>query len=185
MTHEAYQEAEAPEPFEIQGKDHSIEVKMTNPDDNGDGNTDTCKCLTFDSYDDTQAYFEQAPLNDERSERDKDNDGVACESLSPSPDAKAIVILEDQNGERVANQPVTIDGEETRTNEYGVASRGYHFHNGTGSKEITVVVQDEETTMTVATEKGANLDKGSNIVTVTAMTAVAQDSQASRAAAVA
>lgn len=42
--------------------------------------------------------------------------------------------------------------------------------NGTGSKGITVVVQDEETTMTVATERGATLEKESKIVAVTAMT---------------
>lgn len=56
------------------------------------------------------------------------------------------------------------------TNKSGVASRGYDFHNGTGSKGITVVVQDEETTMTVAAERGATLDKERNIVEVTAMT---------------
>lgn len=192
VTHDAYEGAASPEPFSIQGGDHTVEAEMTNPAGGSGGGgadppgTGDVLCSEdFDSYDAAQAYFEQAPLDDERSERDKDNDGVACESLGPSPDAKAIVIVEDQNGERVANQPVTIDGEEVRTNEFGVASRGYDFHNGTGSKEITVVVQDEETTMTVATEKGATLDKESNIVEVTTMTAVAQDSQTSLAAAVA
>ena len=57
--------------------------------------------------------------------------------------------------------------------------------NGTGSKGITVVVQDEETTMTVATERGATLEKESNIVEVTVMTAVARDSRTSLAAVVA
>lgn len=159
-----------------------VQVELT-PAENGNGGDDPAQCSTFDSYEEAQSHFEEAPLD--RGHLGGDNDGVACEGLGPSPDAKAIVIVEDQNGERVADHTLTVDGEEATTNENGVASRGYDFHNGTGSKEVTVVVQDEERTMTVATEKGEDREEGSNIIEMPAVTGDAQASQASLAAAVA
>ncbi|WP_336342594.1 carboxypeptidase-like regulatory domain-containing protein [Halalkalicoccus ordinarius] len=122
-----------------------------------------------------------------------DEDGVAQAHADVTP-AWCTGVRISADGYEDAHADINVPTEETVTVELtpeqdggeeqyrlGVNALG---HENTGSKGITVVVQDEETTMTVAIERGATLEKESNIVEVTAMTAVARDSRTSLAAVV-
>lgn len=152
--------------------DDGLVVELT-PEQNGGGNGDVTCEDDFDSHHEAQSYFEEAPL--ERGHLDEDNDGVACEDHT-SPDAKAIVIVEDEDGNPVAGETVMIGGESVETNEAGVASMTFDFGGESGSETVDISVRDEETTLTVENDQGGYLDEKSNIVEITVGPAGAQGS---------
>ena len=158
--------------------DDGLVVELT-PEQNGGGNGDVTCEDDFDSHHEAQSYFEEAPL--ERGHLDEDNDGVACEDHT-SPDAKAIVIVEDEDGNPVPGETVMIAGESVETNEAGVASMTFDFGGESGSETVDISVRDEETTLTVENDQGGYLDEKSNIVEITVGPAGAQGSMTAVAA---
>lgn len=151
--------------------DDGLVVELTSEQNGGgNGDYDTCNGL---SHTEAQSYFEEAPL--ERGHLDEDNDGVACEDHT-SPDAKAIVIVEDENGNSVAGESVMINGQSVETNEAGVASMTFDFGGESGSETVDISVRDEETTLTVENDQGGYLDEKSNIVEITVESATSQGS---------
>lgn len=145
-------------------------------------------CDTFGSHEAAQTlWFENAPLD--RSEFDADNDGAACEARAEgdSPAAYAIVIVEDQDGDRVEDATVEIGDDTVETNAFGVASVAYEdddFDDPDERKTLDVTVLDQETRMTVEPgEDNDPLEEGSNIEVVSVEPAVADDGGATAATA--
>lgn len=147
-------------------------------------NDDPETCGDFSNHDEAQEHFEHDL--DYWSGLDADNDGVACETRpGDAPAAYAIVIVEDQNGNRVAGQTVEIGDKTVQTNDNGVASTDYRDDDfgDNGQTTVDVAVLDEKTQMIVVSGEGReHSEEGTNIETVSVQAAVAQGSASAVAA---
>lgn len=176
--------------FEVRVQGHEEKVVQTYVDDSeheemivieadGGNNGDYDTCDDFESHAEAQSYFEEDPRDSERSARDGDNDGVACETLADDPDdAKAIVIVEDQDGNPVEGVTVGIGDDTAVTNEGGVASVGYDdFDDPDEQRTLDVAVLEQKTQMTIEPgEHNDPLQERSNIEEITVESAASQGS---------